>query len=248
MHHKPSIAKLAGATVTALALLVTTLPVRAQDHDHGSAAAAALYAVAESGGHAQSPINIVTAAVEAGRHAIALHYRPSGEHIVNVGHTIEADFDPGSSVEYDGATYELKQMHFHTPAEHLVDGITYPMELHMVHTLADHPDRYLVVGILFREGEADPVVAEILEHAPAESGARYDAPAQLDAAELLPRVRHYYHYEGSLTTPPYSETVSWLVMKEIHEASPSQIERLNRLEGNNARHIQELHGRRVDGR
>lgn len=248
MNCKPSIAKLTGTTTAALVLLVAALPARAQDHGHRAASTATLYAVAEPGGLAQSPINIVTGMVEAGRHRIALHYRPSDEHIVNVGHTIEADFDPGSAVVYDGATYELKQLHFHTPAEHLIDGVTYPMELHMVHTLADDPGRYLVVGILFREGEADPVVEEILEHAPAEGGARYDAPAQLDAADVLPRVRHYYHYEGSLTTPPYSETVTWLVVKDIHEASPSQIERLNRLEGNNARHIQALHGRRIDGR
>jgi carbonic anhydrase len=244
----PSAGKRRIVAVAALAQLMAVGVAAQQTHDGYAASAEPLYAVAESGGGAQSPINILTRAVEAGGHRIALHYRPSREHIVNVGHTIEADFDPGSSIEYDGSVYELKQLHFHTPAEHLVDGITYPMELHMVHTLEGRPNRYLVVGILFREGREDPFVEEIVAHAPTEGGARYDGSAELDAANLLRRVKHYYHYEGSLTTPPYTESVTWLVMKDVHEASPSQIERLNVLQGNNARHIQALHGRHVDGK
>lgn len=205
-----------------------------------------LYAVAEHTGDAQSPINIVTGTVVQGDHDVALHYRPSPEHIVNTGHTIEADFEPGSSIQYDGLTYELEQLHFHTPAEHLVDGITYPMELHMVHTLKDRPEQYLVVGILFREGRDSGFIQEILDHVPTEAGARFDGPMQIDARDVLPAVDGFYHYDGSLTTAPYSETVTWLVVKGSREASAGQIERLNALEGDNARHIQDLHGRLID--
>jgi carbonic anhydrase len=230
-----------------LLLQLAAAPILAQDgHAEPLQAATPFYAVPESTGDAQSPINILTGIVERGRHDIALRYLPSAEHIVNLGHTIEAEFEPGSSLEYDGLVYELKQLHFHTPAEHLVDGITYPMELHMVHTLRDRPDRYLVVGILFREGSDNAFVEEILGHAPAEAGARFDGTMQINAQDLLPAVEGYYHYEGSLTTPPYSETVTWLVMKESRQASADQVERLNRIEGNNARHIQDLHGRHVD--
>jgi carbonic anhydrase len=231
----------------ALVLLFTATTSLAQEaHGEQSQRTTPFYAIAESTGDAQSPINILTRIVEHGDHDIVLHYQPSREHIVNLGHTIEADFEPGSSMEYDGLLYELKQLHFHTPAEHLVDGITYPMELHMVHTLQNRPDKYLVVGILFKEGSHNGFIEEILSRVPAEAGARFDGSMQINALDVLPVVDGYYHYEGSLTTPPYSETVTWLVMKDSHEAAAGQIERLNRLEGNNARHIQDLHGRHID--
>jgi carbonic anhydrase len=137
-------------------------------------------------------------------------------------------------------------LHFHTPSEHLVDGITYPMEMHMVHTLQDDPRRYLVIGVLFREGADNGFIQEVLSHAPAEEGDRYDDPMRINALDVLASVDGYFHYDGSLTTPPYTETVTWLVMKEVHEAAAAQIERLNLLEGNNARHIQDQHGRHVE--
>jgi carbonic anhydrase len=234
---------------SALALLsITASPALAQHaEDQHSPTDAPLYAVAESSGAAQSPINILTDRTQPARHDIAVRYRPSGEHIVHRGHTIEAEFEPGSTIAYDGLLYELQQMHFHTPAEHLIDGITYPMEMHFVHTLVDRPEKLLVVGVLFREGRDNAFIEEILSHAPAEPGARFDGAVLIDPSDVLPAVEGYYHYEGSLTTPPYSETVTWLVLKDSRQASASQIERLNRLEGNNARHIQDIHGRHVDG-
>lgn len=204
------------------------------------------YALPETSGAAQSPINIVTAAVTHADHRIALHYQPSHEHLLNLGHTVEAEFEEGSTLEYDGRVYELRQLHFHTPAEHLIDGITYPMEMHMVHTLRDDPDKYLVVGVLFREGAGNTFVEEVLAHVPERSGERFDGPMLIDAQSAVERIGGYYQYEGSLTTPPYSESVTWLVLKDIHQAAPAQIEQLNRIEGDNARHIQAVHARLVE--
>ena len=213
---------------------------------HPAISAVPGYALPEENAGAQSPINILTGALRHTHHDIALHYQPSREHIVNRGHTIEADFDEGSTLVYDGEEYELRQLHFHTPAEHLIDGITYPMELHMVHTLRGREDKYLVVGVLFREGQDNAFIEEVLAHAPARAGERFDGPLLLDAHDALGEIDGYYHYEGSLTTPPYSETVTWLVLKDIRQAAPGQIESLNRLEGDNARHIQALNSRLVE--
>ncbi|MDT8429801.1 MAG: carbonic anhydrase family protein, partial [Pseudomonadales bacterium] len=205
-----------------------------------------VYAIPESNGLAQSPINIVTGSVVSAHHDIAVHYENSDEHLINTGHTLEADFEPGSYLDYDGVRYDLRQLHFHTPAEHLINGITYPMEVHLVHTQQNDPANYLVVGILFSEGRENDFLARVLDHAPRQAGEQYTDNLPMNALDMLEAIDGYYHYEGSLTTAPYSETVTWLLMKSPHEASAAQIEQLNLIEGDNARHIQSLHARRIE--
>lgn len=205
------------------------------------------YLSEESTGVRQSPINILTYATTQGQHAVRLHYQTSREHVTNLGHTVEVEMDPGSSLDFDGNAYDLVQFHFHTPSEHLIDGVTYPMELHLVHTLRGDPSHYLVVGVLFKEGQVSPLLKTLLAAAPGEVGRRVDvADVKVDAGELFAADEHYFHYEGSLTTPPYSESVKWLVLRRIHTAAPEQIGALNAIEGNNARHIQKLRSRAVD--
>lgn len=231
-------------------LTTCTLQSFAQEEAHhaGNALETGLaYIAEEHNGNAQSPINILSGETVEGHHDLTLHYQPSGQHISNLGHTVEAFYEPGSTVEFDGQVYELQQFHFHTPSEHLVDGITYPMEMHMVHTLRGNPEKYLVIGVLFREGRENGTLNAVLSAVPEHAGETRDVPgAIISASDILDFSGHYFHYEGSLTTPPYTETVTWLVMKDIHEASPGQIDRMNTLEGNNARHIQDLHARPID--
>ena len=199
-----------------------------------------------STGLLQSPINIVTSRTVPGKHAVALHYQTSREHVTNLGHTVKVVYDPGSSLEFDGKVYDFVQFHFHTPSEHLLDGVTYPMEMHLVHTEHGHPDRYLVVGVLFKEGGADSLLDTLLSAVPPTVGATADEDQTLDASAIFSPGEGYYHYKGSLTTPPYTESVDWLVLKRVHEASAEQVQAFNRLEGNNARHIQEVRARLVD--
>lgn len=197
-------------------------------------------------GNRQSPINILTSRAKEGQHEAELHYRASEEHIRNLGHTIEVDWDAGSTIEFDGKNYELKQFHFHTPSEHLLDGVTYPMEIHLVHAGVDDPAHMLVVGALFKEGEGNAIIDRVLPFVPKQPGGVIDAHEQLDVSSLFGQQHGYYYYSGSLTTPPYSEIVKWLVLDQVFEASPEQIEEIARVEGYNARHIQAPHARMVD--
>jgi carbonic anhydrase len=203
-------------------------------------------------GLVQSPVNILSGQAEGGHHEIAINMHDAEpNHLENKGHTIQLDFQPGSSVTLDGNEYQLKQFHFHTPSEHQIDGVTYPMEGHIVNMIEpktpDAPPRYLVVSFLFRMGEADPFITSFLDQVPNEEGGE-----ELEAGQvyLSPNDRNpdyeYYHYRGSLTTPPYTETVEWLIVKEIQQASQEQIRRIHLLEGDNARRVQALYGRKID--
>ena len=205
------------------------------------------YLLAEaSEGTSQSPINIVTSRSVAGKHKVKFNYKASNEHVDNLGHTVKVTYDAGSSLEYDGTRYDLVQFHFHTPSEHLLDGVTYPMEMHLVHAEHDHPEHLLVVGVLFKEGRGHALLDRLVADVPAHAGEHADKDTQLNASSILARGDGYYHYDGSLTTPPYSETVTWLVLDQPHEASAEQIEAMNKIEGNNARHIQDQRARLVD--
>lgn len=199
-----------------------------------------------SEGRSQSPINILTSRAVQGKHKIKFHYQSSKEHVDNLGHTVKVTYDAGSSLDYDGARFDLVQFHFHTPSEHLLDGVTYPMEMHLVHAEHDHPEHLLVVGVLFKEGDPNKLLTKLIENVPEHAGEHADKDVKLDASTVFKRGEGYYHYEGSLTTPPYSESVTWLVLDQVHEASAEQIEAMNRFEGNNARHIQEQRARLID--
>lgn len=226
----------------------------AQEHDPSADQREQLYtAAATDHGERQSPVNIVSSdSKHAAIHKVTFNYHPSSKTIVNLGHTVQVKYDDGNTLAYEGKLYDFKQFHFHTPSEHLIDGVTYPMELHMVHTLKQEGDQgpvYLVVGLLFKEGKTNPFLDKFLNAIPDSTGAtNHLSNEYIDMNELLAQAGalHYYHYDGSLTTPPYTETVTWLLVRHIFEASPEQIEKLNRLEGNNARHFQELHNRKVD--
>lgn len=205
-------------------------------------------------GISQSPINIKSSKTEEGMHEIKFHYETSKEKVANLGHTVQVNYDPGSTITFDDTTYAFKQFHFHTPSEHLIDGITYPLEMHMVHVLdgktVDDSPHYLVVGILFKEGESNPFLDTFINAIPKEEGdINEDDHMSVNINDLITNqedFKHYYHYKGSLTTPPYTETVNWTVLKRICEASEEQIEKLNKIEGNNARHVQAIYDREVD--
>ncbi len=206
-------------------------------------------------GFEQSPINIVSANNKEGKHKVTMHYQDKINKIENLGHTVQLDFEEGSTITQDDTTFVFKQCHFHTPSEHLIDGLTYPMEMHIVNIMPNKDKnatpQYLVIGILFKEGKENKFITEFLNSIPKEENkAKKVQTGKVKVTDLFGIVPkelkgNFYHYRGSLTTPPYTETVRWYIYKNICEASAAQIEAINKLEGNNARHVQALYGRTI---
>ena len=199
----------------------------------------------------QSPVNIITNSAEDERHEIAFNlHHAEASYLENKGTTVELDFPKGSSITFDGKEYRLKQLHFHTPSEHQVDGVIFPMEMHVVNTIEpktpDDLPQYLVLSFLYKMGDPDPIITSFLDQVPTKVGKEELEAGEVALADYEAELDYsYYHYRGSLTTPPYTETVEWLVVQKIHEASPEQIRRLHGIEGDNARMVQPLYGRRV---
>lgn len=192
-------------------------------------------------GDRQSPVDLPPgAAAEPGRLEIA--WRAFPLEVENTGHTIQANAAAGSFMMLEGRRFELEQFHFHHPGEHTVGGAGHPMEAHFVHRAAEGD--LGVVGAFLAEGAANPVVAALWEDLPAPGGRRRGA-GPVDPAGLLPARRAYFRYEGSLTTPPCSEIVSWVVMMDPVAVSRRQIDAFARVYPSNARPVQPLNGRPV---
>lgn len=204
----------------------------------------------------QSPIDIISSKTDnPGSKKITLAFHSDIEAAGNLGHTVELEFKAGSKCTVNGKDYTSKQFHFHTPSEHLVDGMTFPMEMHIVNVLPDSVDAkknsYLVIAVLFKIGAENKFIKEFLSKIPAHEGDKteiHEGEVKLDdlIAEFKNKdLKSYYTYKGSLTTPPFSESVQWIVMKHVIEASEEQIMTLEKAEGNNARHVQAINDRKV---
>lgn len=209
-------------------------------------------------GFEQSPINIISSANEAGKHQITLYFKDEVNKVENLGHTVQLDFSEGSTIVQDDTTFAFKQCHFHTPSEHLIDGMTYPMEMHIVNIMPNEDKnatpQYLVIGVLFKEGKENTFINDFLAAIPKEEHTSTAVKAGTvklsDLFGAIPKEikGHYYNYRGSLTTPPYTESVRWYIAKHVFEASAEQIAAINKIEGNNARHVQALYGRTVNSK
>ena len=150
--------------------------------------------------------------------------------------------DGGDSIVLEGGGSSLVQFHFHLPSEHTVDGAASSMEVHFVHA-AEEGD-LAVIGVLMEAGAADPTIQSLWEAIPG-SDESPAAVGALDPGTLLPEGRGYFRYQGSLTTPPCSEVVSWVVMTESISVSQVQVDAFAALYPMNARPVQPLNGRDV---
>jgi carbonic anhydrase len=195
-----------------------------------------------STGTRQSPIDIRGGiAVELA--PIQFDYRPSGFGVIDNGHTVQVNVAPGNSISVMGRRYDLVQFHFHRPSEERIDGRQFDMVAHMVHKDVD--GRLAVVAILLDRGAAQPIVQAVWNNLPLEKGEELRAPGTIDLTKLLPEDRRYYTYMGSLTTPPCSEGVLWMVMKQPMNISPEQVGIFSKLYPMNARPIQQAAGRLI---
>lgn len=197
-------------------------------------------------GRNQSPINL-TEMVEAELGSVTFDYGTGIQSVVNNGHTIKAQIGPGAEMTVNGHPFALKQFHFHAPSEHQLQGEHFAMEGHFVH--ADEDGHLAVVTVLFQEGDASPALGQLWQAMPMEAGAErtLEHAQSFRPGNLLPEDKAYYRYNGSLTTPPCSEGVLWLVLKEPVTVSGSQVGLFRKAMGNNDtnRPVQPLNARAV---
>ena len=193
-------------------------------------------------GARQSPINI-RGGIKVDLEPIGFEYRPSTFSVIDNGHTVQVNVDSGNAITIMGRRYELVQFHFHRPAEERVDGRVYDMVAHLVHK--DPDGRLAVIAVLMDRGQAHPMIQTVWNNLPLERGEEIGGTAQINLAALLPANRTYYTYMGSLTTPPCSEGVLWMVMKEPVQVSTEQIAIFSRLYPMNARPLQAMSGRLI---
>lgn len=198
-----------------------------------------------SRGAQQSPIDISDVDVfraEAG--ALTFDYRPTPLRIINNGHTIQVNYEPGSTLTLRSQTYQIVQFHFHAPSEHARNGKLSDMELHIVHQSA--AKELVVVGVLLEHGSESAAIEPIWRAIPSETGhEKTIAGTTVNAASLLPSSRSYFEYMGSLTTPPCAEGVRWLVLTTPMQLSQEQITNFRKVIPMNARPVQKLNWRFV---
>lgn len=206
-----------------------------------------------SGGQSQSPIDIDQTVSMADMPALSAQFKPAAlrivhnEHIadgINNGHTIQINYSNGDMLAVGDEQFELVQYHFHSPSEHTVRGQHYPMEMHMVHKSAD--GKLAVVGVFIEEGTHNAAFDPIWSNLPATKGAEsHFENVMVDVNQLLPARTTSYRYDGSLTTPPCSESVKWIIMATPIQLSTEQVGAFRAIIHGNNRPVQALNGRSV---
>ena len=214
------------------------------------------YFLCAEGKH-QSPIDLVNP-TPAELPPIPYDYRPTSMNIRNTGHTIEVACPEGSWIEVDGTRYQLLQFHFHAPSEHTVAGKPFDMEMHLVHKSEE--GSLAVVGLLIESGRHNDAFNPVWAHLPAVPGEpqrvavdkrflldpRFMVSPDGEIEDVVPQYfPSYYRYEGSLTTPPCSEDVTWIVLTTPIEMSEAQIAAFKAIIHNNNRPVQPLNGREL---
>ncbi|MFZ6687214.1 carbonic anhydrase [Undibacterium sp. SXout11W] len=193
-------------------------------------------------GDRQSPIDIRDG-IRVDLDPIVFDYRVSGFNVIDNGHTVQVNVGAGNYITVMGRNYELVQFHFHKPSEERINGKSFEMVVHLVHKDAD--GKYAVIAVLIERGKPHSAIQQVWNNLPLEKTIPQEALTPLDLNKVLPQKREYYTYMGSLTTPPCTEGVLWMVMKEPIELSPEQIGIFNRLYSMNARPIQKSSGRLI---
>ncbi len=196
-------------------------------------------------GKHQSPIDFSGEMLDKDFEALNLDYKlDSILDITNNGHTVQVNI-PWGKFTYNGKEYNLVQFHFHAHSEHSLNGEYFPLEAHLVHVTPDN--EIAVIGIWYKEGAENPILAKIIDKAPKKAGETVHSVIQIDLNNMLPVNHSYYHYVGSLTTPPCTEGVEWFVMKEPVEASKEQIEKIkSAMPANNYRPVQNKNDRVIE--
>ncbi|WP_353929552.1 carbonic anhydrase family protein [Okeanomitos corallinicola TIOX110] len=181
-------------------------------------------------GKNQSPINIENVQE---RKSIDLdfNYRPTPLSITDTGYNVQVNYQPGNKIKINNHEYELLQFHFHTPSEHTINSQPSVMEIHLLHR--NSQGELAVLGVMIEPGKSNSLIDDIILYQVGKN--EY---ATINAADLLPNNKNYFSYNGSLTTPPCSENVKWIIFVEPIQASKNQILAVQALYETNARPVQ----------
>ena len=192
-------------------------------------------------GKSQAPLNI-KGPFEKVRFNVVPDYKPGPLKIVNNGHTIQVNVVPGSKLRIDGKAFDLLQFHFHRPSEEHINGKPSAMVIHFVHK--NDSGELAVLGVLLQEGNENPGIKTLWSYAPPKEGPEV-APDNVafNPTNLLPREMEFFHYDGSLTTPPCTEKVKFFILKSQVNISKDQVTQFPFKM--NARPIQALNDRKI---
>lgn len=194
-------------------------------------------------GTCQSPVDLA-GAVPGEAPALVIDYQQTHLRVENNGRTLRMWCDPGSRITLGDRAFELVEFHFHEPSEHTVDGERAALEAHLVHRAPD--GSLAVVGVMIQAGAENPLLAGIWPHLPERPGESTTLrSASLSPADLLPADRASWRYPGSLTMPPCTEGVEWVVLRSLVEASAEQVASFRAILSGNNRPVQPLNGRRI---
>ena len=191
----------------------------------------------------QSPVDLSNF-IEAELTPLTIDYRTAASNIINNGHTIQVNFPAGNTLIADGHSYELKQFHFHSPSENHINGQSYPLEAHFVHV--DEQGNIAVVAVMFEVGVENSSLKDIWALMPEKAMTKNSQLSGIAATSLFPENKDHYRFNGSLTTPPCTEGVLWLVMKYPVTVSAGQVEHFGHIiELPNNRPIQNTNARTI---
>ena len=200
----------------------------------------------------QSPIDIATKGggspaevkFNYGKSSLRIAHHEHVHDILDNGHTIQVTVDEGSTLTTAKNNYQLKQFHFHTPSENVVDGKSYPMEMHMVHQAED--GTFAVVALFFSSGAENSQLAQLITNFPAAPGDDREFPdKQIDLSQHLPKKLNTHTFVGSFTTPPCTEGVEWIVLRDAISASEAQLAAFASRLNHNNRPTQPANGRAI---
>ena len=196
-------------------------------------------------GSIQSPIDILSQSLQLSKSSIEFHYHPFFVDLINNGHTLIEKIVEPKALTFNGEYYNLLQFHFHTPSEHHVNGNEFPMEIHFVHKGAN--GRYVVVAVFIKQGtQTNPFLAHFMRSLPTHVNEEIKTFEKADIMETFPQhLNSFYHYTGSLTTPPCTEGITWIIMTDPVIATENQIEAIHAITHDDNRPIQKINNRKV---
>lgn len=193
----------------------------------------------------QSPVNITTEdAIPAQLGSIDYEYEQFPMRIVDNGHTVQVFGTESSYITVANKRYQFKQFHFHNPSEHTIDETTFPLEMHLVHQ-EEGSDNLVVLGVFIEEGQSNQFLEKVFTRIPEVEKREVETDISISLSDYIPPAQTYYTYIGSLTTPPCTVGVDWIVFEEPIQASGEQIQKFADLYANSARPVQPLKNRRV---